>query len=108
MPLIVTLEIDVVPEGDLPPEARAAQQERIAETRRALLDELAGMRVENVAEFRAVPQVTMTVGPDALELLERSPNVRFIAEDVPNFSRIARRSSQRKACNEARRSDGPP
>jgi hypothetical protein len=83
VPVIVTLEIDVVPEGDLPPEARAAQQERIAETRRALFDELAGMRVENVAEFRAVPQVAMSVGVDALVLLERSPNVRFITEDVP-------------------------
>ena len=84
VPVIVTLEIDVVPEGDLAPDARAAQQERIAEASRSLLEELVGTQVENVAEFGAVPQITMTVGTDALVRLQRSPNVRFVAEDVPS------------------------
>lgn len=82
VPVIVTLEIDVAPEGDLAFEERAAQQDRIAEVGRALLAELAGTQVENVTAFHAVPQVVMRVGPDALALLERSANVRHVVEDV--------------------------
>lgn len=84
VPVIVTLEIDVVPEGDLAPHARAAQQERIAEAGHRLLEELVGTQVESITRFDAVPQITMTVGADALVRLERSPNVRFVAEDLPS------------------------
>lgn len=84
VPVIVTLAVDFVPEGDLPTGERAAQQERIAEASRSLLAELEGTHVENVFAFDAVPQVTMSVGPDALSILERSANVRYVAEDVPS------------------------
>ena len=83
VPVIVTLELEFVPEGELPPAERAAQQQRIADTRRALFEELAGTRFENVTSFAPVPQVTMDVGPDAVDVLRRSAHVRAVVEDVP-------------------------
>lgn len=83
MPVIVTLEVEFVPEGDLPPAERAAQQERIAEAQRALLEELAGAPYENVTSFAPVPQITMDVGRDAVDALRRSQLVRAVVQDVP-------------------------
>lgn len=83
VPVIVTLEVEWEPEGDLPPQQRAVQQRRIAEARQALLRELEGTSVENVRGYAAVPQVTMSVGPDAIMALRRSPHVQAVVEDVP-------------------------
>jgi hypothetical protein len=83
VPVIVTLSLDYVPEGELPPAERDEQQRRIAEEQRALLDELAGTRVENVTTFAPVPQITMSVGVDAIAVLRASPRVEAVGEDVP-------------------------
>lgn len=83
VPVIVTLELDFVPEGELPPEDRDEQQRRIAEKQQALLDELAGTRVENVTTFTPVPQITMSVGVDAIGVLRESSHVEAVVEDIP-------------------------
>ena len=83
VPIIVTLELDFVPEGELPPADREEQQRRIAEQQQALLGELAGTRVENVTTFTPVPQITMSVGVDAIGVLRESSRVEAAVEDIP-------------------------
>jgi hypothetical protein len=83
VPVIVTLRLDYVPEGELPPAEREDQQRRIAEEQQALLDELAGTQVENVTTFAPVPQITMSVGVDALEALRASSRVEAVVRDMP-------------------------
>jgi hypothetical protein len=84
VPVIVTLELEFVPEGELLPAKRDEQQQRIAEAQRALLDELAGTRVENVTTFTPVPQIAMNVGVDAIGVLRESARVEAVVEDVPH------------------------
>jgi hypothetical protein len=83
VPVIVTLDVEIVPEGELAADEREAQQQRIADEQNALLEELEGTRVENVTTFTPVPQVAMSVDVDALAVLRESPHVRSVAEDVP-------------------------
>jgi hypothetical protein len=83
VPVIVTLDVEIVPEGELAPDEREAQQQRIADEQNALLEELQGTRVESVTAFTPVPQVAMSVDVDALAVLRESSRVRSVAEDVP-------------------------
>jgi hypothetical protein len=83
VPVIVTLAVEWEPEGDLPPQRRAAQQQRIADARRALLDELADTQFEHEYGFAAAPQLTMSAGADAINVLRRSRHVRAAVEDKP-------------------------
>jgi hypothetical protein len=83
VPVIVTLAVEWEPEGHLPPQGRTAQHRRIADARRALLDELEGTRFENEYGFAAVPQMTMNAGADAIDVLRRSRHVHAAVQDEP-------------------------
>jgi len=83
VPVIVTLAVEWEPEGDLAPQRRAAQQRRIADARRALLDELDGTQFANEYGFAAAPQMTMSAGTDAINVLRRSRHVHAAVQDKP-------------------------
>jgi hypothetical protein len=70
--VIVTLAIA----GGQPPaeDAIRAAQERV-------LEALRGTRYSDVRRFRSLPQLALTAGPDALEVLLASPLVASVAPD---------------------------
>jgi hypothetical protein len=83
LPVIVTLDGDFVPEGELADDAaRAEQRRRISAAQDAVLDELKPNRVGNVRRFAYTPQLALTVDAAALERLLRSPRVAAVQEDT--------------------------
>jgi hypothetical protein len=82
VPLIVTLDVEIQPEGYLQAKERTAQRARIAETRKLLLAELAGTGYDNVKGFDVVPVVALDASSAAVEALRRSQLVAHVEEDV--------------------------
>jgi hypothetical protein len=70
--VIVTL---VVPGAQPPPE------EAIRDAQERLLGALRGTRYTDVRRFRSLPQLALTAGTDALEILLASPLVASVAPD---------------------------
>lgn len=69
------------PEGKLSQQERVAQRKRVAEAQEELLAELAGTKHKVIGRYRFNPGIGLEVGPDALELLERSAVVSNVRED---------------------------
>lgn len=81
--VIVTLSLDTTPEGDLPPEERDAQREKIADEQKALLADLGDTEFSDVSTFVAVPLVALRLSPEALGALRKSQRVTAVEEDRP-------------------------
>ena len=59
-----------------------ASEEAIRDAQERLLAALRGTRYEIVRRYSSVPQLTLTAGPDALEVLLASPLVKSVAPDA--------------------------
>lgn len=70
--VIVTLAIP----GTQPP-----PEDVIRDAQERLIGALAGTRYADVRRFRSLPQLALTAGPDALEVLLASPLVAAVAPD---------------------------
>jgi hypothetical protein len=81
--IIVQLNVRWQPEGKLSPQERVAQREAIAAAQHDLIAELSSTNHKVSGQLRFIPTIGLEVGPDALVVLERSPRVSQITEDVP-------------------------
>jgi len=59
-----------------------ASEEAIRDAQEQVLAALRGTRYENVRRYRSMPQLALSVGSDALEVLLASPLVRSVAPDA--------------------------
>jgi len=81
--VIIDLDVPVQPESKLTEEGKNAQRRAIETAQKQLLAELAGTRHEADRRLITVPAVGLTVGVDALSVLDRSPLVKKVSEDKP-------------------------
>ena len=81
--VIVELKIGVPPGDKLSKENLESRQKLIEVAQAKLLVELAQTNHKVTARYKNVPSVALEVGPDALNILERSEHVLNVAEDVP-------------------------
>ena len=80
--VIVQLRVATIPEGHLEStNAVASQRQGIAARRSKLMTDLAATRHRMIREFETIPFVALEVGPDALLVLEASPDVVGVEED---------------------------
>jgi uncharacterized Fe-S cluster-containing radical SAM superfamily enzyme len=63
-------------------QAELNQRQVISDTQEKVMAELAGTRHKITGRFYIVAGMVLEVGPDALAVLERSPNVVRVYEDV--------------------------
>jgi len=59
-----------------------SSEETIRDAQERVLAALRGTRYENVRRFSSLPQLALTAGPDALEVLLASPLVKSVAPDA--------------------------
>jgi hypothetical protein len=59
-----------------------ASEEAIRDAQERVLAALRGTHYENVRRYRSLPQLALTAGPDALEVLLASPLVKSVAPDA--------------------------
>jgi hypothetical protein len=80
----VTVDLSVPGWTSKPPsqEAELAQRQMIADTQEKVIAELTGTRHKITRRFKIVPGMGLEVGPEALAVLERSPNVVHVYEDI--------------------------
>jgi subtilisin family serine protease len=79
--VIVGLDTDFVPEGKLTVHLRSVQRQNINVVGDALLQEMNGLNYRLKAQYQFIPFMALTVDPDALEQLARSPRVTSIERD---------------------------
>jgi hypothetical protein len=80
--VIVELNVPWRVSKPLNKEAELAQRQMIADTQDRVLAELARTRYKVNRRFEIVPALAMEVEPDALVILDRSPHVLKVYEDV--------------------------
>lgn len=82
MPVIVGLDVDFRPMGELSPAEAAAQQAQIRSRQQQVLNALSGQRFSHVKRFQYTPRMALRVNEAALNGLARNPFVVSIQEDL--------------------------
>ena len=83
LPVIVRMNADFMPEGTLNSlQAVSRQRDAIAWSQDLLLSDLSGQGVTGVKRFQSMPYMAMTINATALNLLQESPLVASVVEDV--------------------------
>jgi hypothetical protein len=80
--VIVDLNVSVEPEEKLTTEGRERQRQRIAEAQDRLLADLAGTSYKAPRRLVKLPGLVLSVGADALAVLEKSTLVKKVTEDI--------------------------
>jgi hypothetical protein len=80
--VVVGLHVPFEPEGNLDEAGVARQRLLIAETRKALLEDLDGV-LEVYAEYETVPVVAVKIRAEDLETLAKHELVKTVEEDTP-------------------------
>jgi hypothetical protein len=80
--VIVSLNVPVQPIGQLSREGIVAQQERITAAQDELIANLSGTTYKVARRFTMSSGMALSVGPEALAILEGSPLVKKVAEDI--------------------------
>jgi hypothetical protein len=84
--VLVSLNGPAEPLGQLTPQQRAAQQDRIKAAEDQLLGELPGTRYRVTHRYEHIAAFAIEVGPDALTVLEKSNLVQSVFEDNSSAS----------------------
>jgi subtilisin family serine protease len=80
-PVIVILSMPYQKIADLTPGERSIQQARIEHSQDMVLEELEGLRFQNLKRFNTLPYLSLQANRDVIERLAESPNVQAIIPD---------------------------
>jgi hypothetical protein len=79
--VIIGLQSDFTPEGDLSRSRKLVQRAEIKQSQNVLLEELRSFAVKDIKQFDFIPYMAFEVEATALERMKNSPNVISIQED---------------------------